>query len=585
MKLRLLFIGSICFFLGCINHARYTEFEEILSVNEPLVFTSLLGDTHSLPESGTFPVGSDILVNATGALKITNQKYSWRENFWEGDETFSWEKEADNATLLALYPYFSNFSYLSSELYDDGNLVDILYDYKQLKYKEKIELAFKHRFALVSISSSDEVQKLLRSVKLTVPCTVSSLSTTTGEIICDFSTDQTVVLPSQPDGNYQFIIPPVDDLELEISLDWGGELYTHRLENRSFQSNHRYNYFLKSAKECVGIKSVSDFIAFAKLINGESYTGDRSLADFGTTENGLTTYYLLDNLCFSPEDSLEISLIGTKTPFEDIFEGNNYTLSGLRLNRLKSCYGLFYSVGTRGVVRNLHVKDSQIYGKSSAYATSFIVAYNAGVVDHCSVVNSTISLPTSTGGSVVAISSGVVLNCWSWNCYLDLGIDSWVGGVVGGSSGNIYNCYAGNHTFKVRSSASYAGICHQLMEDRGSKITNCYYQKGANIQKLGGILYTSLSSSRATISHCYTNHTNAAYSNPANALFRDNFGFNENFIYNSVNGPRSVLDVLNDWVLAAEESLPDYTFKKWVVGTDGVPASFMQTTLPTFSGR
>ncbi|MGL5958720.1 MAG: hypothetical protein ACRCZZ_09070, partial [Phocaeicola sp.] len=129
MKLRLLFIGSICFFFGCINHARYTEFEEILSVNEPLVFTSLLGDTHSLPESGTFPVGSDILVNATGALKITNQKYSWRENFWEGDETFSWEKEADNATLLALYPYFSNFSYLSSELYDDGNLVDILYDY------------------------------------------------------------------------------------------------------------------------------------------------------------------------------------------------------------------------------------------------------------------------------------------------------------------------------------------------------------------------------------------------------------------------------------------------------------------------
>ncbi|MGL4518332.1 MAG: fimbrillin family protein [Phocaeicola sp.] len=560
--------------LSCMDKTAYdTGFYEFFPEESTAPLSLSLGAVRSIAQWGTLPVGSDVLVNATGALSATNECYRWSGAAWEGKQWLVWDRDSVTATFLALYPFHANYSYTSEELYSDGHLVDLLYDYQELSYQQEINPTFKHRFSQISIAVNGAMQQKLTSLKVTVPCTILSLSTLTSELACSRHLSQTVTVEPNQEGLYQLIVPPVDSLELTLSVTCGEELYTYQLGATHFKSNHHYSYSLKYASDRVGIQTVDDFIAFGKLINGEPYAGEKSLADFGETVDGVTTYYLLNDLEFAPEDSLRLSTIGHYTHFNDRFEGNNHTLRGLRLQRLRNGYALFAQVGPKGIVRNLHVADSHIQGSYKSYLVSFIVAYNEGVVDHCSVTNSIASVPAiSTGGVVVGTSIGTVLNCWSWNCILDFQTSSSIGGIVAVSNGHIYNCFAGNLTFRSRTGSTYGGICFSMESNAVGSIQNCYfYHTQSQSVALGGVVYSTPRSGNLTLRYCFTNYRNWVSDNGGAISFAYNYFFSSSFLYKKGDDSWHVVDGLNEWVSGVGAGLSDYTFKRWEADGDGIP--------------
>ena len=77
------------------------------------------------------------------------------------------------------------------------------------------------------------------------------------------------------------------------------------------------------------------------------------------------------------------SAVGGEDGFSGTFDGNNYTISGLRIdaNDSTSAYGMFGTIGS-GTVRNLKLKDVKIDGSS---LVGSIAAENYGIIENCGV--------------------------------------------------------------------------------------------------------------------------------------------------------------------------------------------------------
>lgn len=58
--------------------------------------------------------------------------------------------------------------------------------------------------------------------------------------------------------------------------------------------------------------TAEDWIAFSQLINSNTFTQykGKTLDDFGETMNGITTYYLLNDIDFKDVDCTELKQIG-----------------------------------------------------------------------------------------------------------------------------------------------------------------------------------------------------------------------------------------------------------------------------------
>ena len=94
--------------------------------------------------------------------------------------------------------------------------------------------------------------------------------------------------------------PPVGNMVIAINKVTNGKKYTTQLETKSFTGNKEYTYHLKISEKTPGIMTAEDWIAFSQLINSNTFTQykGKTLDDFGETMNGITTYYLLNDIDF-----------------------------------------------------------------------------------------------------------------------------------------------------------------------------------------------------------------------------------------------------------------------------------------------
>ena len=107
-------------------------------------------------------------------------------------------------------------------------------------------------------------------------------------------------------------------------------------------------------------------------------------------------------------------------PFSGTFDGNNHVIKNLTINRAGTWYqGLFGAVGSSGVVKNLTLRNSSIYGGSRIGGIAAIV--DGGTIENCHIDASV---------DIIAKNAGNVYN---------------VGGVVGYAlfGTKIRNCHAG----------------------------------------------------------------------------------------------------------------------------------------------
>ena len=102
--------------------------------------------------------------------------------------------------------------------------------------------------------------------------------------------------------------------------------------------------------------------------------------------------------------------------FSGSFDGQGYTISGIRINRTQDDVGLFGRVDNVGTVKNVILSDARITGGNN---TGGIVGANNGFVKNCVAVGTTIIKKEKYNyGVIVGMTSRPLSNNYYFNCSL-----------------------------------------------------------------------------------------------------------------------------------------------------------------------
>lgn len=313
MKHHSLIVGlSVLALQSCTDNLIYTEpdNEAILTGN---TYKAAFTESPSANQSFTLSSGSQILLNASGSLQINNKTLTYIGNQWKAENDLKWNDETGSTHVTALYPVYSNSAYTKEDLYKSNSLEDILYVKDEFPSGTSISLYFKHLFSLLTIHLDEELQNGFQKMEITCPAVVSAIAPESAEIALAYNeTHITSITQASSSGNYSFIVPPVENITITIDIQTDGKKYTTQLESKSFIGNQEYTYNLKTSEKTPGIVTAEDWIAFSQLINHKNLTeyNGKTLKDFGKTVDGVTTYYLLNDIDFEGVDCTKLEHIG-----------------------------------------------------------------------------------------------------------------------------------------------------------------------------------------------------------------------------------------------------------------------------------
>lgn len=275
----------------------------------------------------------------------------------------------------------------------------------------------------------------------------------------------------------------------------------------------------------------------------------------GAPSGGFTGFELMRNLDFSNDDSYDDLRLkpavasgsgwepigyNTSGGFNAIFEGNDFTISNLFINRTTNYTALFESTGFSASIQNLNITIRYLSG--GGY-TAGLVGFNEADLTSCSVDGSISATGSIIGLLVGEHEQGAILSCHamgevssnssragglvgyigsgssdSWeitSCYADVAVNGTedVGGFIGEissfGSGSISSCYAlGNVTASGYNAGGFIGIAYQ-------SVTNCYARGNVTSSSSGSFADVGglIGDNRATITACYSTGTPSGASN------------------------------------------------------------------------
>ena len=512
----------------------------------------------------TLGEGSRILLNASGGVTIEDGIFTYNNGSWSNGNGYKWEGAEETTLITALYPHDA------TTLYDGDALRDILIAQATLSQGNMdVTLTFKHLFASFTLNVDETLVDEIGSVLLTSPQKVASISPVTGEITLSDITISTLL---QGDGSssYTFIIPPMEEsLELGITLSNGKSL-SYTLQRHCFESGLIYECRLRDWNTIPGIRTPDEFVAFSQLINQKN----SDLSQYGELqEDGRMLYRLLADISFEGKSSTGLLPIcyNENNPFNDIFDGGGYKISFLTINPSNTVTGLFGRIGTKGIVKNLHLAhcSTPTISTSSSAGVGLIAASLSGVISNCSATDGNITVQTETyrtGGLVGnAYSGSKIINSYVQNT--NISSKGYLGCIVGAvDNGEIINCFSAGNTL-TRKSNECGGFCGKATE---SNIINCYKIKltFTDTYKIGQVIGIGENS---LISHYYSdsNKPNYIY-NKSNCTIED-YG---HFDIEAENLSTILCNRLNQWI-NDNQKLYDYPFTQWKEDETGtLPAIF-----------
>ena len=199
----------------------------------------------------------------------------------------------------------------------------------------------------------------------------------------------------------------------------------------------------------------------AKMVNGtDGYAANTFEGKYIKLANDITYTHTSDwNNSTSQEHNytaIGIYSGNTRYYFQGTFDGDNHTVSGIRIykngtSNSDKYQGLFGYVGGSGTVKNVTVSDARITG--SHYAGS-IVGTNLGTVTNCHASNtvaitSVSNTPANYHGGIVGNNgtddtfNGTILNCTSASTLTANSQEAiYYGSIAGQNRGRIENCHA-----------------------------------------------------------------------------------------------------------------------------------------------
>ncbi|MBR6917823.1 MAG: hypothetical protein IKN38_06525 [Clostridia bacterium] len=192
---------------------------------------------------------------------------------------------------------------------------------------------------------------------------------------------------------------------------------------------------INSALFALPVKAAGGVLKGGSGIVSDPYLIDDAsdlLAVSNNVKNGVNNdkYYML-TASIDLSGISEWTPIGTDSkPFSGYFDGNGFSISGLKIGGGGAYKGLFGS--STGQIRNISLYTDGISGGDN---TGGIAGKNTGTIENCTVSGS-VSGSGCTGG-IVGRNEGEIRNCRN-----DTGVNGTdqVGGIAGYSSGNVESC-------------------------------------------------------------------------------------------------------------------------------------------------
>lgn len=572
----ILILGTL---LGC------TAIEENLPVQNDFSITgnSLSSFSNSRSHNTVYtslPDGSRASVFSTGGIEADGEIITYYAPQWE--HNLSWNSSRENASVCIFCPTLPT---QETDFYDaSGHLKDILFFHQEIPYKTDMQLSFKHLFSLLTIQANKRVNRKITQIAVTPSVTVQQVDAYSGQISYNTENAKTACMDKQADGTYQFLIPPASQMELDITITYQDETQrTFPIEARDYNGNTQYYCQLTSQIKEPGIYTAEDFIAFTHLYNGEKYE-DRTLDEFGVTENGVTTYYLQNDIHFTEEESKLVQEIGyitnseTGKNFNDCFDGQDYTLYDLQLSIYtplnspqKMCYGLFSWIGKEGKIKNLNLNKAVLTSDNrlGTMYMGIISGKNDGIIDNCHVKDCTL-IPSTEGnlGGIAAYNGNLIIN--SSATFINFNFTTQnpknAGGISSDNSNNIINCYTGNCNFKKADFSG--GIAFQQASTGKGGVINCYaYLSETKGTKYHGDILHRLHS--GNIAYCYylTKPICKKLNGQITSKEVKKYDLNTLMVSQADGSLSPLIEVLNKWVKeTGSKEYPTLDFNQWIQG-------------------
>ena len=530
--------------------------------------------SRNLTSPSVLDAGSKALFNASGGLAFANEIFVFTGSQWESANTSLSPDHSKTTNLTALYPAYNSEQdniLITSNPYIENALTDVLIAKSTFTSETEIDLEFKHLFAKLTLHVASSLEDEINNIALIAP-KVTSINGIEGSFTVSTNEFHSSSLSKDESGDYSCIIPAIENCNLTIIINPGENEIRHTLTH-NFESGYKYECNITDTDTRPGIRTAEDLIDFSRLINEKSSIYGKTLAHFGETINGRTTYRLLADLTLTEEQSKSLLPIGysESKAFKDIFDGEGHSISNLIIpdestnkDVDKDYSGLFGSIESNGIVKNLHIKNANTIDTPKSSPIGGIAARNSGLIDNCSVQNSTFNEIAKVGGICGSLSKGYIINCYTTNnkFYLKNGCVS--GGIVGDANGCILNCYSYSNSYQNTVSGSYSGgIAGQCTS---GQIYNCYlYQK--SIPKYWGALLGLTSINYKYLTHNFLNNEceNIIYSPKKTSI--DNI---QKYISDFKVNQTHISILLNDWIsTTGQTQYPNLTFRAWKVAEDG----------------
>lgn len=512
----------------------------------------------------SIPAGSTLTFYSQGGLRAEATVLSYNGTQWEGSLLPKWENTSQKAAVSAFCPPLYREQ---SDFYPEGQLCDQLMAQEECTYGENIHLSFRHLFAQIRFQVSYRLNQQLDRIEFIPSMSVSGIIPETGEVICQ-PISTTLCMEKNKNREYTFLVPPTL-LSIRIRIHaTDGTVYESTLENHPFQSGHTYTCPIKRPNDDLGISSVEDFIAFTHLINGEEY-GERSLQEFGEKTAEIWTYYLNEDLTFTPEEAARVQMIGKykkgdsagKDMFNDVFDGQGHSLNNLRFEESVdgSFYaGLFSGISSTGTVKNLILRQAVYNKETDTKNAAFLAGCNLGEINHCLLQDCTIESirDDSDLGCLTNWNEGTIMNCQVDNVSLKNKIPQ--GNIITryNQGGKIINCAITRCNFSKATTKS-ENICSTT---KNGEILNCYLYGNSN--KNYAVCIQAFNS---RIRCCYypSGYTKPVGGNDAVNLSDSIMPYGSGKSITQENLPQ----ILNQWILDSGKRLfPHLTFCLWEKG-------------------
>lgn len=242
------------------------------------------------------------------------------------------------------------------------------------------------------------------------------------------------------------------------------------------------------------IETAAELAYFAKNVNA----GNRYDGEYIVLKNDLD----LNNQEWTP-------IGNTRKPFKGNFDGNNHTVTGMKISGALDCVGLFGGCTRHNVysaIKNITVKNSDIHGEK--FVGAIVGRAEEINIENCRSIGNTINGETDVGGICGKIggnSGGKVSQCYNSSKVTGGGR---VGGIAG--MGSIAeNCLnTGEITIIREAYRSAGGGIFGIFGDAttSARVTACVnLGKVSGGESFGGIVGKTETSSTGHISNCYYN--------------------------------------------------------------------------------